>query len=133
MVCLGLPFATPSITAVQSVDGGTVSIERFLSGTPMKVLVSESEKTLPQFATDAIISVLSALRDNPVGDTDCFLPILGIEPSHAATTAGHSRILVEVAQSKVERYGNQLRRSVRDFDWVYEQTVRQVSHLADCE
>lgn len=125
---LHLPFGAPFITEVQDLCGTTVSIERALPGTPMKDLVSDDEKVPPRFATDAVISVLTALRDNPVRDVRCFLPILGIDPSDKAESDGYPRVLLEVASRKVERYGDQLRRSVRDFDWVHERTVERVSH-----
>jgi aminoglycoside phosphotransferase (APT) family kinase protein len=126
---LGLPFATPLITEVQTTRGSTVSIERRLHGTPLIELISRNDALPPQFATDAVLSVLQALREHPVTDANCLLPILGIESSGVARSAGPSGILLEVASRKVERYGDQLRRSVGDFDRVYGNVIRHVRQI----
>lgn len=126
---LHLPFDTPVITEIHDSRLGTVSIERELQGTPMKDLVSSDEKLPPPFATDAIISVLAALRDHPIRDAQSTLPILGVTPSDEAMSDGSAGVLLEVVSHKVERYGDQLRRSVEDFDRIYDLTVQQVSQI----
>jgi aminoglycoside phosphotransferase len=127
---LGLPFATPLITEVQSMHGSTVSIERRLYGTPLIDLISRKDALPPQFASDAVLSVLKALRERPVTDARSLLPILGIDASSSARSAGPSQVLLEIAGRKVEWFGDQLRRSVGDFDHVYENVVRHISQIA---
>lgn len=128
---LQLPFETPLITEVHDSPNTSISIERVLQGTPLNDVVDRDASVPPPFATDAIISVLTALRDHPVQDVTSVPPILGGVPSSKAKTNGPGAILVEAAHGKVERYGDQLRRSVRDFDWVYAQTVQLVRQFAD--
>ncbi len=130
---LHLPFETPVITEIHDSRLGTVSIERKLHGTPMKDVVSRDETLPPPFATDAVISVLTALRDNPIRDAQSTLPILGVAPSDEAKSDGSACVLLEVVSRKVERYGDQLRRSVQDFDRIYHLTVQQVRQISGAE
>ncbi|MBA2247711.1 MAG: aminoglycoside phosphotransferase family protein [Chloroflexia bacterium] len=128
---LGLPFATPRILEIHDLPGGTVSIERTLRGTPLSDLVDRDEREPPTFATEAVVSVLTALRDHPVPDAQPILPILGIEPLDAIPPHKAMPTLLRVVRRNVERYGDRLRQSVPDFDWVLERTVQQVSRLPD--
>lgn len=127
---LHLPFDTPLITEVHDSPGGTVSIERALQGTPLSEVVFRDEQVPPPFTTEAVMSVLVALRDHPVRNPQCALPILGIRPPDATTVNGSLSALLDVARRNVDRFGDQLRRSVRDFDWILEQAVQQVSQFS---
>jgi serine/threonine protein kinase len=129
---LKLPFETSLITDVHETPNTSISIERALHGTPLND-VMERDANLPQrFAADAIISVLTALRDHPVQDVTSVSPMfLGSVSSSTAGLNETGATVLEVAQGKVERYGDQLRRSVRDFDWVYAQTAQQVRQYVD--
>jgi serine/threonine protein kinase len=120
---LEFPFETPLITQVQEVNGTTISIEKELSGTSMRTLVKEYELEPPPFAFEAVLSILSALKDKKLIGDKVHLPILGITPSRETKDSGSIAVLLEVANQKVKKYGNQLRRSVPDFDWIYERTV----------
>lgn len=126
---LRLPFDTPLIMEIHDSSDGTVSIERALEGTPLSEVVFRDEPVLPPFATDAVVSVLTALRDHAVETLPSNLPILGVGPSDMAELHGAGAILLEVVSRNVGRFGDQLRRSVHDFDWLLEQTIRQVSEL----
>ncbi len=130
---LHLPFDTPLITEVHDSPDGTVSIERALQGTPLNDVVFRDANVPPSFATNALMSVLTALRDHPVQDTWCALPILGVRHPEAATLNGSTSALLDVVSRNVDRYGDQLRRSVPDFDWVYAQTVQQVRQFSDAK
>jgi len=129
LVDLNLPFDTPLITEVHCSEDGVVSVERALRGTPMNAFVTGEEELPPPFATDAVKFVLTALRKRPVHNARSTLPILGVAP-----TAGHHRPIVhllDIASRNVERYGDQLRRAVRDFDRLYESIVREVRQFPD--
>jgi hypothetical protein len=128
---LALPFDTPVIDAVHDTPDGAVSIERKLPGTPLSDVVAANEKPLPAFAIEAVMTVLTALRDHPVRDAQSSLPILGVVLSDDAMVTGSIPMLLGVAEIKADRYGDQLRRSVRDFDWVYNQMVYQLLRLSD--
>lgn len=126
---LGLPFDTPLIVEVHSAAESVVSIERALHGRPMSDLVTGENPLPPRFMMDAVGFVLDGLRNRPVRNARSSLPILGMAPR-----AGHDRPIVhllDVARRNVERYGDQLRRSVQDFDQLYERTVRQVIAFPD--
>jgi serine/threonine protein kinase len=123
---LDFPFATPLITQVQEVDGKTVSIEKELHGTSMRTLVKDDELEPPLFAFEAVLSILSSLKDKKLIGDKVHLPILGIMPSRQASERGSMAVLLEVAHQKVKRYGDQLRLSVPDFDWIYERTVKHL-------
>lgn len=123
---LALPFQTPLISQVEEVEGTTVSTERELPGTPMRELVREDERDPPAFALEAVLTVLSALKDKRLSSGESHLPILGITPSRQARLSGPTSALLEVADRKVGKYGDQLRRSVPDFDWLYRRTVHHL-------
>jgi hypothetical protein len=127
---LALPFATPVIEAIHDTPDGTVSVERALPGTPMSEMVATDTKALPPFALDAVMSVLTALRDHPAHDVRSSLPMLGVLPSGGAVSEGPIPMLLEVAARKVDRYGDQLRRSVQDFDGVYASVVGQLCQVS---
>jgi aminoglycoside phosphotransferase (APT) family kinase protein len=126
---LALPFATPVIEAIYQTPAAAVSIERALPGTPMSEVVAGGAETLPPFALDAVMSVLAALHDHPVHDVRSSLPMLGILPSDGAVSQGPMAMLLEVADRKVDRYGDHLRRSVRDFDEVYARMIGQLRQM----
>jgi serine/threonine protein kinase len=123
---LALPFETPLITGVQEVDGTTVSIEKELHGTSMRTLVKEDEKEPPSFAFEAVLSILEALKDKKLKGDKVHLPILRVTPSPQARESGAIAVLLEVAQQKVKQYGGQLRRSVPNFDQIYERIVKHL-------
>ncbi len=128
---LRLPFATPRILEIHDLPGGTVSIERVLRGTPLSELVDRDEREPPRFATDAVMSILTALRDHPAPDAQPILHILGVEQLDATPPHNAMPTLLHIVRRNVERYGDLLRRSVTDFDGVLERTVQQVSRLPD--
>lgn len=123
---LEFPFETPLITQGQEVDGTTISIEKELHGTSMRTLVKEDEVEPPPFAFEAVLSILSSLKDKRLISDKVHLPILGIMPSRQSKESGSRAVLLEVAYQKVKKYGDQLRRSVPDFDWIYERTIKHL-------
>jgi aminoglycoside phosphotransferase len=127
---LALPFATPVIDAVYDVPGGAVSIERALPGTPMSEVVAVDQEAMPAWAINAVTSVLTALRDHPVQEAQRPLPMIDVVLSGEAVSKGPIPMLLEVADRKMKRYGDQLRRSVQDFDEVYAQTVHQLQQVS---
>jgi serine/threonine protein kinase len=123
---LEFSFETPLITQVQEVDGTTISIEKELHGTSMRTLVKDDELGPPPFAFEAVLSILSSLKDKKLIGDKVHLPILGMMPSREAGESGSMAVLLEIAHQKVKRYGNQLRHSVPDFDWIYERVVKHL-------
>jgi serine/threonine protein kinase len=123
---LDFPFETPLITQVQEVEGVTISIEKELHGILMRTLVKEDEIEPSPFALEAVLSILEALKDKKLRGGKVHLPILGVVPSRQAKDSGAIAVLLEVAHQKVKRYGDQLRRSIPDFDWIYQNTVRHL-------
>ncbi len=126
---LPLPFETPLITEVSVVEGRAVSVERELKGRSMRELVTDDETTPPPFALEATLTVLRALKKNPLPHGLATLPILGVTPSRAAQSGGATSMLLEVAERKIARYGSQLRASLPDFDWLYRRTVYHLRRL----
>lgn len=125
---LDLPFRTPQIVEVRAVDDTTVSLERELTGTPLRDLIGETDLEPPTFACEAVLNVLGALKDSFM-DHDSPLAVLGVTPSRRARFGGPTAILLEVADQKVRRYGDQLRRSVPGFDQIYSRTVHHLLEL----
>lgn len=126
---LALPFETPLITQVEEVDGTTISVEKELTGTPMRQLVKEDEHDPPAFALEAVLTVLGALKERSLSGGESHLPILGIMPSRQARLGGPTSVLLAVADCKVRTYGDQLRRSVPQFGWIYRRTVHHLLNL----
>jgi aminoglycoside phosphotransferase len=126
---LDFPFETPLITQVQEVDGTTISIEKELTGTSMCTLVRDDDLEPPKFALEAVLTILEALKTRTLRGNKVHLPILGIVPSQQAKLRGSIAVLLEVANQKVKRYGDQLRHSVPDFDWIYQRTVKHLLEL----
>jgi aminoglycoside phosphotransferase (APT) family kinase protein len=91
--------------------------------------VDVKQEPVPAFAIDAVVSVLTALRDHPARDGESPLPIVGVMPPDEAVAKGSTAMLLHVADRKVDCFGDQLRRSVQDFDEVYAQTAL---HLQRC-
>ena len=120
---LSLPFETPYITQVGELGGTTVSVERELSGTSMRDLVAEDELEPPSFALEAVLKVLRALKETDLSGAESDLAVLGVIPSQRAKHSGAASVLLEVAEQKVSRYGTQLRKSVPDFNWIYQRTI----------
>jgi Phosphotransferase enzyme family len=126
---LDFPFETPLITQVQEIDGTTISIEKELPGTSMRTLVKEDELEPPTFAFEAGLTILSALKNKMLRGSKVHLPILGIMPSQQAKLSGSTAVLLEVANQKVKKYGDQLRCSVPDFDWIFQRTIIHLLEL----
>lgn len=125
---LDLPFRTPQIVAARDVDGTAVSLERELTGTPLRDLINETDLEPPGFAFEAVLNVLEALKNSFAGDGSP-LAVLGVTPSRRARFDGPTAVLLEVADRKVRRYGDLLRRSVPDFDRIYRRTAHHLQNL----
>jgi aminoglycoside phosphotransferase (APT) family kinase protein len=112
---LRLPFMTPIIDEVLDIDGTTVSVEAMLAGTPLDTFIPRSEPDPPDFAIDAVMQVLAALRATELGSDAPALSMVGVD----APTGPSADRLLEVAHQKVARYGDQLRAVVPGFDGIW--------------
>lgn len=129
ILSLNLPFATPDITAIERVGDRTISIERALDGRPLQDFVDPEDEHVSQVAIDAVIAVLSALQSAKLrlaAEHLTELPILGFTLSGATNIPGTTRLL-EIADRKVETYGNHLRASVPNFDQRFAQITHHVA------
>jgi hypothetical protein len=126
---LDFPFETPLMMQVREVDGTTISLEKELHGTSMRTLVKDDETEPPPFAFEAVLSILEVFKEKRLKGNKVHLPILGIMPSRETRDRGSIAVLLEVASQKVKRYGDQLRLSVPDFDWIYKRTIRHLLEL----
>lgn len=113
---LHLPFRTPVILDVLEADGFTVDIEEALTGIPLLRLVSRHDPEPEAFAVDAMMTVLAALRKTQLGLDTPALAMVNV-PSNTGTPTER---LLAVATEKVDRFGDQLRAGVPDFDAVWE-------------
>lgn len=125
---LSLPFRTPQIVEARDVGGTVVSLERELTGTPLRNLIGETDLEPPKLAFEAVLNVLGALKNSFAGG-DSPLAVLGVTPSRRARLDGPASVLLEVADQKVRRYGDRLRRSVPDFDRIYSRTAHHLQNL----
>jgi hypothetical protein len=71
-----LPFRTPDITVVDSVDGQAVSIERKLTGTPLSEALESGAMTQQQ-GLHLFVEVVTALSKTTAGPATRALPLLG--------------------------------------------------------
>lgn len=113
-----LPFATPEIIDLSSVDGTSVSIERELPGRPLQDHVSEGATHVERRVRECVGIVLDSLAALP-----------DLSSAHALAVLSESRpfrgrvewpiALGALLERRVELFGDQLRARVADFDDLY--------------
>lgn len=106
-----LPFASPQLLQVHAVEGVVVSIERRLPGKPF----SSDGRSNETAGIERLIGVLEALRSVDVPSV-CDLPAIGDQRSPWTSESPFTAGLVALLDRRIERFGEQMRRSVEQFD-----------------
>ena len=128
----GLPFATPCIHAVRTVDGTPVTLERRLRGRPLSEFVAADGPS--EAALRTFVDVLAALRDTKGGPSARALPVMAEEAAFYRD-AGSSwpTALRALVDRRVQTYGDVLRAAVPDFDALLERVRAGLRALPDGE
>jgi len=123
----GLPFATPVIHEVVAVDGSTVTIERELHGTLLQNRLSEDDVVPRAEAVDCVIGVLRGLRS--VKETARMRELTVLDEPHSFWSGNRSwsDALVALMARRVQKFGDQLRARVENFDGKYSRIVEKVA------
>lgn len=128
---LNLSFRTPEILSVHFVDGVAITIERELPGRPMRDFVSMDDGSVAPFAEEALLTILGSLSAASVHGPVPELPMLGVRFLGIQSGRTWSQGLLEVLSAKVARFGEQLRASVPDFDWILERVALHLIRLPE--
>lgn len=124
-----LPFRTPDITVVDTVDGQAVSIERKLTGTPLSDLLETGAMTQQQ-GLDLFVDVVIALGNTTAGPATKALPLLG-ESSAAGEWAESNgewgEALAELVRQRAVKSCEYLAADVDGFDDLLERVLANLS------
>ncbi len=127
---LHLPFETPRILGMESVEGTTISFERALPGKPMSIWLREDDEIIPAFAKTALTTILRGLGSAATTTAlDPNIPMLGVSIADENVSGCQSSRLLNVANARVARHGPQLRASVPAFDWIVARTRQHLTAL----
>jgi aminoglycoside phosphotransferase (APT) family kinase protein len=124
----GLPFATPLIHDLRSVEGTPVTIERRLHGRPLSEFIGAAGPT--ERALRAFAGVVDVLRQIEAGHAARDLTVMD-EPNafYTESTASWPRALLGLLERRVEAYADRLRPAVPGFDVLLDQTVAGIRAL----
>ncbi len=120
---LSLPFATPEIHEVSTVDGRAVTIERHLPGVPLSAALAGGAVDV-RTAQECALAVLEALAGAIAGPAARALPVFG-EPLWSSADAGWISLL----HRRLALFGAQLRPVVDRFDAKVERVAALLSEL----
>lgn len=123
-----LAFATPEILDVLEVEGIAVTIERELSGRPLKQLAGDG---VPSEADESVMEVLRGLASVPATVAMRQLAVLD-EPAALWAEAGAWPVALNgLLRRRVEAFGEQLGAAVEDFDEIFDQVMALVARQGD--
>ncbi|MEV8378057.1 aminoglycoside phosphotransferase family protein [Kribbella sp. NPDC056861] len=117
-----LPFRTPEISVVDSVEGHAVSVEKRLSGTPLRDLL-ESGAVSQQEGLELFVEVVGALGRTEAGAAARALPLLGERPLQGEWGEG----LAEVVRQRAVKSCEYLAAEVEDFEELLERVLAGLS------
>jgi aminoglycoside phosphotransferase (APT) family kinase protein len=106
----GLPYATPAIVAIHSVDGQAVTVERELPGTPLDAALAAGTVDLAT-AYDVTVDAVAALATTTAGPATRALPVL-TEPDQPPLAALVARRADDVLAAAVPGFADLLARVV---------------------
>lgn len=131
VLSLNLPFATPHITSIESIEDVTITIERALEGTSLQSLVDSDEAVVPPMALDAVISVLQALSDASLADVGHLpeIPVLGLTTDAVSEHQSANLRLLDIAGTKLAHSEPFLRSAVPEFETVKDRIFLHISRL----
>jgi aminoglycoside phosphotransferase (APT) family kinase protein len=127
LIAADLPFATPMIQEVVAVDSATITIERELHGTPLQESLSAEDIAPRDEAVDCVVGVLYALRS--VRETACMRELAVLDESQSLWSGNRnwSNALISLMERRVQKFGDQLRAHVENFDAKYSRIIEKVA------
>jgi aminoglycoside phosphotransferase (APT) family kinase protein len=119
-----LPFRTPDITVVDSVDDRAVSIERKLTGTPLREALERGVMTQQQ-GLDLFVDVVTALGKTKAGPATKALPLLGETPAQGEW----GEALAELVRQRAIKSREYLSADVEGFDDLLQRALAKLDAL----
>lgn len=123
-----LPFRTPDIRTVDSVDGQTVSIEAKLVGTPLRTAVDDALITAEQ-GIDTFVDVVAALGTTLAGSASRALPVVEEPTSLWQDSSSWGEAMTNLVRRRVARSRRYLAGSVEGFDSLLAQVLTRLADL----
>ncbi|MBI3704974.1 MAG: phosphotransferase [Rhizobiales bacterium] len=123
-------ITTPYIQELKEIDGTPISIERYLTGSPLQIHLDENSEHANQAAVDAVIDVLDFLRTLPPCAEFGQLAVLNEQVSPWKEANSWSGALGQTIERCMRRYGHQLANVVPNLDRI-EAAVRDFLKTRD--
>lgn len=120
-----LPFATPEIVKTMEAENSAVTIERELSGRPLREYLDEANSVVPSAAADCVISVLRGLGTAVAMQSASDLPALGTDEPFRGSLNWPDAV-VRLLDERTAMFGGQLRAVVPGFDVLYANLVTAI-------
>jgi aminoglycoside phosphotransferase (APT) family kinase protein len=127
----GLPFATPQILTIESLNGALVTIEKRLTGHPLREDSPGVSPKLDAAYTATIVTVLEALAAADVTPALGTLPPLDEELSPWGNQAPFAAGLAALVQKRTTRFATSLRRALPNFESLRENTLIALGTIPD--
>ncbi|HUB41379.1 MAG TPA: aminoglycoside phosphotransferase family protein [Streptosporangiaceae bacterium] len=115
----GLPFATPEIFRVETVDGTSVTYERKLSGEPLQHRMGIDDPKIGLSNLRCIVDVLGALADVPATATMRQLAVLDESQPLWAHASSFPAALTGLLGRRFAQFGDVIRTHLQDYDRRY--------------
>lgn len=125
----GLPFATPQIQEVRSVEGSAVTLERALSGSLLSSRLPAEAPVPPEEAIRCLITLLRGLRSVAATPGMRALSVLDEPVPFWEERAAWPEALIALMTRRVKQFGEQLRAHVEGFDLLHERIVDRIKGL----
>jgi len=127
----GLPFATPEIVKIESVDGVAVTYERELHGEPLQEGLAFEDPDAEPAAAAALSHVLAALATIP--GTPCMKAVPVLDEEHPMWTdkATFPEAMIGLLDRRMSRFAPVLAPKVEEFDRKYQRVVEGLAQLGD--
>jgi hypothetical protein len=128
LLTAALPFATPEILTVLDAPGTAVTIERELSGRPLREYLDGSASAASPAEVGCIAAVLRGLHEARAPQSLRDLPVIGVSGLFGEGRGWPAAMLALLAQRTAE-FGGQLANSVPGFAALYASLVSTLSEF----
>jgi hypothetical protein len=127
----GLPFATPEILKIESVNGVAVTYERELHGEPLQKYLGAEGPDVEPGAAAVLSHVLAALAAVPGTSSMKNVPVLDEEHSMWTGKATFPEAMIGLLDRRMSRFAIVLAPKVKGFDRKYQRVVAGLGQLGD--
>jgi aminoglycoside phosphotransferase (APT) family kinase protein len=128
LLLASLPFATPEIVAIQEVDGSAVTIERELSGRPLRDYLNERDNVAVPAAAECVLTVLRGLGAVTAAQSARDLPVLGADEPFRSDRSWPDAVR-RLLDDRTAAFGEQLSDAVPGFGALYANLSTAISEL----